>query len=1622
MRSILIVLSLVLFASTVHAAESARMEHVFRRRIEICLAWGGCDEDGGTVPVAGAPVISPISDQRIARNAMAGPVAFAISDTDTAPDSISVSVTADDGTLLPASGISRSCVTGSCTMSLSPAFNEIGQTSVTVSASDGSHVTSRVFLLRVLDATAPYIGSIADQTGPVNLPMGPIGFVVDDFDSDPATLSLNAVSGDDALVDSGDISFGGVGASRTMILQPQLGARGVAQIVVSATDMDGNTGLRTFFVRIGTAPQISAIANQTTNAGTATSPIAFTVNDDGGADLVVVSAHSSDQAILPDAGIALSGSDENRSLMATPTTQTGVVTITLTASDGTEEAVTSFDLSVVEGGTAPWISAVSDQYTPIDTPIQVAFQIGDDDGVDPAHLAVYGYSTDTDLVPGITEWGDLDVVCDAAGSCLMDVEPAAGVEGYVTLWIYVDEQDDPYEWAERPFTLFILGDGPQISDIPPQATPMNTPLGPVAFSVADLPAPMSVHFSVTSSDEGIIAASSVSFGGSGMEWFLNLVPVMDASGDVDITVFAADDDGNEVSTTFPVRVFPVADCTPAISVADVEATPSCGEGWEEPVLAPIVVTDPCGGNPSMPYRSDWWDMPNGAYVQVSPTSIPQLFSDVSRSFAEDGEGNTDYDSPLVRMIPVDTGTGDGCWAGDADFTLTYDNGYGTATDSFHVRVNGYEFVDTEPPEMTDIGELDNNTVFMGKDTPVTRNFQVSDNVTSPENIVFYLDIIEADYFDLATGIVWDCPSSGNCEITLTPKTGVVGETDFRINAVDEAGNESYQYVRVSITEGGPNYPPVVVGSIPDQTIIALMPFSYTVDAGIFSDPEGQPLTYSIDVNPDWLYFTPSSMLLSGVPARSDVGTRYAYVMATDDAGQSETAPVRLTVLDNLPPTLSVLADTTTEAGVVTPEFVLTVGDDHTAADDLVLMATSDREDIVLSSSVAFGGSGTSRTISALPVATKSGMANITVAVMDGQGQTTTRNWVVNVTKPVGALDNPPSITDVPDATVASSATTTVAGISGVFEVDDDWTSRQDLAVQAFSANTGVLPNTNLVPIVEDLDPVGGKRRLRITVPVAASGSVSVNVRVIDNAAQTAEDPFILTMGGVASECSTPTITDIVTQTVYKNQPACQNPADMPLWKEYLVDVSDAVYAPQDITVLVSDADALIEEAKVEVVDANTRRVSIRSLDDGNIGNANFTVAATNTCGGINEKTFIQSYQMASGCPNPSDLWATSYTVPNIKYLRVDGFGGLGEYYLGEWYQSILFAPSFEDSVTHEGLPATISYDYLLDTDMSDDVINWRLAHDYLKITTSVCGDPHGVGAGISEGGSGRNRRFIASPVKLNRKLGWMDVCLRVEDASYKDAMGRPLVIEKTTKWGQTTAIAGSSGRRSFDVSSAAALWEDQTVNLRQNPPNQATFELPFNRDYKMGGIFVKQYVLPPSEPPTSVSITLKEVATGLEHGPFTLGRDPAWTPSNCTADCSQDVLDDLASCTSDCTFGYPTSCRADCPVTYQGDGKAPTCLSDCKPNIVEYSNPDVGYVFGIPCLTPTCNNNQDAWVEIHSSGQGNWAYFPENEGYGILVLNAWPMGGESNPPYSVTPNPVAPISPSVGDQMWVDEF
>lgn len=167
-----------------------------------------------TVTVSHAPTITEIGDQTIDEDDTTGAIAFTIDDLDSAVGSLAVSATSSNTTLVPASNVAVAGGGANRTVAVTPAANQHGSTTITVSVSDEHHTTQEQFVVTVTPVEdAPNVGSAPTAT-PNPAAVGKavaFGIAASDADGDALSYTWNFGDGTSSNAASPDHIFSAAG-------------------------------------------------------------------------------------------------------------------------------------------------------------------------------------------------------------------------------------------------------------------------------------------------------------------------------------------------------------------------------------------------------------------------------------------------------------------------------------------------------------------------------------------------------------------------------------------------------------------------------------------------------------------------------------------------------------------------------------------------------------------------------------------------------------------------------------------------------------------------------------------------------------------------------------------------------------------------------------------------------------------------------------------------------------------------------------------------------------------------------------------------------------------------------------------------------------------------------------------------------------------------------------------------------------------------------------------------------------------------------------------------------------------------------------------------------------------
>jgi subtilisin-like proprotein convertase family protein len=300
-----------------------------------------------------APTISDIPDQSTTVNTVVTN-AFTINDADTPIGNLTLSSSSSNLELVPTNNIVFGGSGTNRTVTVTPAQNQTGSATITITVSDGTNTASDSFILTVnLVNTPPTITGIADQTIDEDTSTAALGFTVGDMETPAGSLTVSGVSSNHTLIPNSNLVFGGNGSNRTVNVTPAANQNGTSLITLTVSDgqFSTNTSFSVTVNPVNDPPTISDIANQSISTNGTTGPLSFTIGDvDTPVSSLVLSAASSNPALIPTNDIVFGGSGTTRTVTATPVTgQAGATLITLTVSDGSLSSNTSFWVTVFDG-------------------------------------------------------------------------------------------------------------------------------------------------------------------------------------------------------------------------------------------------------------------------------------------------------------------------------------------------------------------------------------------------------------------------------------------------------------------------------------------------------------------------------------------------------------------------------------------------------------------------------------------------------------------------------------------------------------------------------------------------------------------------------------------------------------------------------------------------------------------------------------------------------------------------------------------------------------------------------------------------------------------------------------------------------------------------------------------------------------------------------------------------------------------------------------------------------------------------------------------------------------------------------------------------------------------------
>ncbi len=241
--------------------------------------------------------------------------------------------------------------------------------------------------------------------------------------------------------------------------------------------------------------------------------------------------------------------------------------ITLTVTDGTSIASTSFLVQVVPVDDAPTIVTATNRVITLeDTPVTITFSVHDVDSTLGTSSNVVVLSSNADLVPNSTNniaiAGPDNQSPNSSIPITLTVKPAANQNGSTFLSFVVSDRS-------QSVTNTVELDVTPVNDLPTISFPTMSSTSPATNVIAgstlsNIPvsvndaetSPKSLSVTAFSGNQTLIPNQNVVLGGSGTDRTLTLTTVGSGTGNVTISVVAVDEANGKTTNTFVVSVTP----------------------------------------------------------------------------------------------------------------------------------------------------------------------------------------------------------------------------------------------------------------------------------------------------------------------------------------------------------------------------------------------------------------------------------------------------------------------------------------------------------------------------------------------------------------------------------------------------------------------------------------------------------------------------------------------------------------------------------------------------------------------------------------------------------------------------------------------------------------------------------------------------------------------------------------------------------------------------------------------------------------------------------------------------------------------------------------------------------
>ncbi|MBN2508147.1 MAG: DUF11 domain-containing protein [Verrucomicrobia bacterium] len=857
-------------------------------------------------------------------------------------------------------------------------------------------------------------------------------------------------------------------ATVTLVLRPTTAGTLTHRARVAAGTFDYNPANNsvTNTTRAHHLPTLSAIGPRTMSEDTVLGPLAFTVSDaETPAASLTVTAASSNPALVSPEGLGLGGSGPSRTLTLTPLPdQFGTATITLTVADLDQGIAThSFLLTVTNVNDPPSINSLPDQTILEDMPMPVTLLMLADLETPVDSLFLAATSTNTTLVPPTNI-----AFLGTGASRILSVKPAPNQHG--TARITVTVADGGLE-VSTSFVLTVLpvNDPPFVTVNTNLTLDEDTSTGPLPLTLSDDDTPASnlvVH--IRSSLPWLVGTSEIVLAGTGTNRTLTLTPVPNEAWWEPAQITLAVSDATPLTNTVilfvtvnPVDDPPTLNPIPPRSLTEddpLQTVPLGGIGtgaWNEDQT--LTVTAVSGNTRVVPAVHVDYSSPNPTGT-LSFTPLP--------------------DASGIAAITVTVA--DGGLAGN------------TVVRTFNVIVTPVN----DAPTLDPLGELD-----VLEDSGVIRLplSGVSTGATNEFQTLVVTTASSAPAIVPPPTVSYVSPNPSG-QLNVSPATNAAGTAVLTVTVNDGGSSNNLVTRSFPVTVRPVNDPPTI-HPVGDRTVSEDFG-DYQVElAGLSGGPpdESQALTLTalsdkpnLVSHPVVLYTNPAATAILRFTSLTNQAGLATLTLTLQDDGASNSITTHTFTLAvnpvNDPPTLNPIGPFSIDedSGGLNVPFAGVSSGAPNEKQELTVTALSSNPAILPHPAVTYTSPNPGGSLHLRPLTNAFGNVTITVTVRDdGSGtHSTSRSFEVNVR----SVNDPPAISQVPDATLLEDGVTDPLP----FTVSDVETAPAGLTLSADSSNQELVSRDDIV-----LAGTGVQRSVTVRPRPNQFGSAQISLIVFD---------------------------------------------------------------------------------------------------------------------------------------------------------------------------------------------------------------------------------------------------------------------------------------------------------------------------------------------------------------------------------------------------------------------------------------------------------------------------------------------------------------------------------------------